>query len=788
MSEIRLVDVSIRDGNQSLWSMTGLDTRQILQIAPVIERVGFKAIDFTSSTHMAVAVRYHQDDPWQRIRLMHAALPTTPLQFISTGFRFMSWETADHDFMRLVYRKLMENGIGRFVLLDPMHDMDALIQVAKIVKEEGEAENMAALTYTISDVHDDAFYAGCAARIAQCPHFDCVYLKDPSGLLTPERARSLIPAIRNELGGIPLELHSHCTIGLSQFNYMTGADLGIDALHVAVGPLANGSSLPPADSTIRNLREHGHEVDVDEQALARMTEYFTALAEAEGLPAGKPQQYDARFMRHQIAGGVLTTTRRQLAELNQEDKFNAVMEEVERVRSELGSPIMVTPFPQIVCTQALLNIIGAERYDNVPDQVIKYVLGRFGRPAGAVDENVLDRIMSLPRTRALREEPAKMTLKSVRKRFPSSLSDEEFLLRAVLPEQQVNAMIKKDVYRSHYNPDVSPVLSLLRAVKQRPPLSHFVVEKPGFRLQLRAGADRASTAAGTKCETNDWRTNGEAIARLQAAKGFVFDLDGTLALGDRRNQGLIPEPGAVELLGYLSREGAPFVVFTNGTVRTATQYVPKLTALGFPVDESSMMTPSSVAADYFTRRNYRRIMVLGVEGVWQPLSDAGLEIVHPGGNDTDGVDAVFIGWYREFTMLDIEAACRAMEQGAGLYSASGTPFFRTAQGKAIGTSLAISAALEAITKCKTKVLGKPSIEALRYAGRRLGLPLSEIVVVGDDPLLEVPMALNGGSMAIYIDSGMGGEDAFANVPINKRPHLSLTGVDELLRLYTVSHA
>src|SRR5690606_1061145 len=120
MKAIKLVDVSVRDGNQSLWSMTGLDSAQMLSAAPLLERAGFHAIDFTSSTHMAVGVRYHRDDPWERIRLMRRALPSIPLQFISTGFRFISWETADHDFMRLAYRKLQEAGIGRFSLLDPM--------------------------------------------------------------------------------------------------------------------------------------------------------------------------------------------------------------------------------------------------------------------------------------------------------------------------------------------------------------------------------------------------------------------------------------------------------------------------------------------------------------------------------------------------------------------------------------------------------------------------------------------------------------------------------------------
>ena len=368
MADIKLVDVSIRDGNQCMWSMTGMGTHQMMQAAPLMERVGFRAIDFTSSTHMAVGVRYHQDDPWQRIRLMHQALPNVPLQFISTGFRFISWETADHDFMRLAYRTLMKNGIGRFVLLDPMHDMDALMQVARIVKEEGDAENMAALTYTLSDVHDDAFYANCARQIAASGDFDLLYIKDPSGLLTSERARTLIPAVKKEIGSLPLELHSHCTIGLSQFNYMVGAELGIDALHVAIGPLAHGSSLPCATQTIANLKTHGHTVDVNETALKQLEDYYFGLAKAEGLAVGKPQAYDASYLRHQVAGGVLTTTRRQLAELKLEHKFDEVMAEVERVRAELGSPIMVTPFPQIVTTQAMFNVMGDGRYEQIPDQ------------------------------------------------------------------------------------------------------------------------------------------------------------------------------------------------------------------------------------------------------------------------------------------------------------------------------------------------------------------------------------------------------------------------------------
>jgi oxaloacetate decarboxylase alpha subunit len=494
MADIEILDVSIRDGNQSLWGATGLNTSQILAIAPVIDRVGFRALDFTSSTHMGVAVRTHREDPWERIRLTRAAMPNTPLQFIGTGFRFISWEAAHPEFMQLVYDRLVANGISRFVVLDPMHDMDALLGSARRIRKAGANEIIAALTYTLSTVHDDAFYASLAARVATSPDIDHVYIKDPAGLLMPERARTLLPAVRAKLGGMALELHSHCTIGLAPLTYMVAAELGINVLQVACGALANGTSLPNAQRVVTNLRAMGHVVDVDDRALAMVSDYFTRLAEVENLPAGMPQEFDAAYLRHQLAGGAVTTLKRQLAELNLLDRLDAVMEEVARVRAELGHPIMVTPFPQIICTQALYNVVGAERYSNVSDQVIRYVLGSFGRPTGQVDPDIKDRVLSRPRAKELMSE-APPPPSELRKRFPSDISDEEFLLRATMPADQVDAMLAAGPARRHYNPDMRPVLKRLQEAKTRRSASDIIVEEAGFRLELRRAKSAVSADA-----------------------------------------------------------------------------------------------------------------------------------------------------------------------------------------------------------------------------------------------------------------------------------------------------
>lgn len=488
MADLNLVDVSIRDGNQSLWGATGLNTARILQVAPILDRVGFHALDFTSSTHMGICVRTHKENPWELIRLTRAAAPGTPLQLITTGFRFISWETADQDFMRLVYRRLVANGISRFAVIDPMHDMTSLLGSARLIHEEGGEEVVAGLTYTVSEIHNDAFYAQRAAQIAQSPHVERLYIKDPAGLLSPERARTLIPAVRARIGDLPMEVHSHCTIGLGPFTSLKAADLGVETLHVGIGPLANGTSLPSATRLVANLREAGHTVDIDDRALALASDYFTRLASAEGLPQGAPQEYDAAFLRHQVPGGVMTTLQRQLEELRLKEKLRAVIEEVERVRAELGYPIMVTPFPQIVCAQALYNVMGSERYGNVPDQVIRYVIGRFGRPTAPVAPDVLDRILQRPRARELLAEPPAPSLADLRRKFSPNLSDDEFLLRAVMPKEQVDAMVAAGPAKRTYNPDSRPLLHLLKELTQRPRTSHIQVEKPGFKLRLHTHA------------------------------------------------------------------------------------------------------------------------------------------------------------------------------------------------------------------------------------------------------------------------------------------------------------
>jgi oxaloacetate decarboxylase alpha subunit len=496
VAEIRLIDTSLRDGNQCLWAALGVDTARSLTIAPALDRIGLKAIDFTTSTHMGVAVRYKREDPWERIRLMAAATPNTPLQFMSTGFRFIAWETAHAEFMALAFRTLARSGIRRFCLADPMNDADSNIACARMIRDGGGEYVIAALVFTLSPIHDDAYYAERARKLAACPFVDALYIKDPGGLLSSKRAATLIPAIKAQIGPKPLELHAHCTIGLAELLYMDAAELGVDALQCAAGAAADGTSNPSAERVVANLRALGHSMQIDDKALAEVSRYFSRLAAAEGLPAGRPQGFDASYLRHQLPGGMVGTMRRHLADSRVAHLEAAVTEEIGRVREELGWPIVMTPFSQILMTQAVMNVTGPERYAVIPDELIRYAIGRFGKPTVPIDPQVMDRIDGLPRTRELRAEPPMAPLGELRRRIGLQLSDEEFLLRATMPAVQVDAMQAAGPAERHYDPAIPPLMSLIRALTARRDIWHVSLEKAGFKLELR----RNSPAMATKTQ------------------------------------------------------------------------------------------------------------------------------------------------------------------------------------------------------------------------------------------------------------------------------------------------
>lgn len=269
--------------------------------------------------------------------------------------------------------------------------------------------------------------------------------------------------------------------------------------------------------------------------------------------------------------------------------------------------------------------------------------------------------------------------------------------------------------------------------------------------------------------------------RLQNVRAFIFDIDGTLALGDKALNGYQPLPGALETLALLQQREVPFLAFTNGSTKTPEQLAQAMGKAGFTLAVERTLTPVSVAVDLFRRRKYRRLLVLGGEGVWGPLAEAGFDVVRSP-ERADDADAVLVGWHPGFGLADLDAACRAVWAGAALYTVSTAPFVASREGRTLGISGALCAAIRSVTGKRATIVGKPSLDALRIACARLGTKPQDIAVVGDDPQLENAMAHKGGAFSVGVHTGLYGAGDFASLPLQLQPHLSLPGIDRLLEI------
>jgi len=267
---------------------------------------------------------------------------------------------------------------------------------------------------------------------------------------------------------------------------------------------------------------------------------------------------------------------------------------------------------------------------------------------------------------------------------------------------------------------------------------------------------------------------------MSPAKGFMFDLDGTLVLSDRSLGGYEVLPGAIEVLSELQQRAIPFVILTNGSAYRPADQANRLRSVGLPLEDEQMLTPSSVAADLMRRAGITRVLILGSRGVGQVLAESGIEITFPGEPRSQDVQAVYVGWHPECNMKDIEAACNAIWAGAKLYVASDVPFFATKHGRTMGYSYAIVGAIRRLTKARVLLTGKPSLHALRFVAKKLKLPIHDIAVVGDDPVVEIVMARRGGATALGVTTGMTNIEDWARQPESHRPHRVLTDIRDIL--------
>jgi pyruvate/oxaloacetate carboxyltransferase/biotin carboxyl carrier protein len=436
MNKIEFVDQTFRDAQQSLWGFT-MRTDHMTPIAETMDRVGYRAIATVGSQAFTVQVRNLNEDPWERIRVLSKLITRTPLRGSYQIGSLSSFDlSTPRDIITLWIKRSVANGIKSFWICDYQYEMEKFCYFARIAKAEG-AEVVPALMYTSSPVHTNEHWARKTRRILEAKDYvDRIMIEDASGVMTPEGTRELVSTVLKNCDGLPLEFHSHCNSGLAPLCYLEAIQSGVTTVHTAVSPLANGTSLPATETILRNARRLGYSIDLDEDALAAVSAHFRHIAEKEGLPIGVPREYDLFHFQHQVPGGMMTNLTRQLREVGMEHRLDEILEEVVLVRKEFGYPVMATPYSQIVGAQAVENIVSGERYKQITDEAIKYVLGYYGEPVVPVDQNVMDRIMSLPRTKEFLNWKPEWYLKSVeelRRETGPGLSDDDLLLRILIP-------------------------------------------------------------------------------------------------------------------------------------------------------------------------------------------------------------------------------------------------------------------------------------------------------------------------------------------------------------------
>lgn len=460
-------------------------------VASEVGQAGFDAVEVpVNAIYFKKFVRDLKEDPWEMARMVAREMPKTVKSCMAGAVISPFEPTPPRAIIELFYARLAEIGaLNRAQLTSNTFGQieNSFPWIIPLFKKLG-LQIALALSYSISPRHTDEYYEKKTREILPFKP-DAIYLKDQGGLLTVDRLRTLLPVIVRGANGTPVELHSHCTTGLAESVYLEALDLGITTLHTAIPPLANGSGQPSVFSVIRNARLLGHSPKVDDQILRPVEERLMAIAGQENLPVGVPLEYDYAQYIHQVPGGVISNLKYQLATLGIQHRINEVLEEIVKVRKDLGYPIMITPHSQFVATQAAINIATGKRYKLVIDELILFAQGVYGEDSGYpwMDQNLRDQLLNSPRARELAARPRSDTpLKDIRAELGGpNLSDEDLLLRFIMKgEREIQDMRAAGPPKKYRHASL-PLLTLIKELQKRARVRYIQIQHGADSLFIR---------------------------------------------------------------------------------------------------------------------------------------------------------------------------------------------------------------------------------------------------------------------------------------------------------------
>ncbi len=534
MSKIKITDTSLRDGHQSLWA-TRMGTEDMLPVLEDLDEIGYYSLEMWGGATFDVCIRYLQEDPWERLRIIRKYIKKTKLQMLLRGQSLVGYTHYPDDIVERFVDKAAENGIDIFRIFDALNDIRNLEMAMKAAKKTGK-HIQACVVYTISPVHTTQHFLDTALHLRDMGA-DSICIKDMAGLLAPYASYELVSILKEKVG-LPIQLHTHYIGGLAIASLIKAAEAGVDIIDTASVPMAFGLSQPPVETIVRALQDSNWDTGLDLHKLFHIANHFEQLRKHKGFERGVTRITDMQVFEHQVPGGMMSNLYSQLEEQKAIDRIDEVLKEIPRVRADLGYPPLVTPTSQLVGVQAVVNVLLGERYKMCSSEVKKYARGFYGKPPGPFNEEIRHKIVGDEEVITVRPadllEPFWERAKQESQKWAGS--DEDILTYALFPqpalkffeyrqeragEESLQSLDPNQVIeeaRSKERTEPSPRLAP-RVVKKRPVLegdeemnideirelillidkssiSELEVEKEGYRVSLKkTSASREAIAS-----------------------------------------------------------------------------------------------------------------------------------------------------------------------------------------------------------------------------------------------------------------------------------------------------
>jgi len=387
---VKITDTTFRDAHQSLIA-TRLRTEDMVPIAEKMDEVGFFSMEVWGGATFDACIRYLNEDPWERLRILRKRIQKTPLQMLLRGQNLVGYRHYPDDIVEKFIQKSHKNGIEIFRIFDALNDIRNVEVPIKVAKKCG-AHVQGAISYTTSPVHTIDQFIKLAKELEELG-CDSICIKDMAGLLKPYDAKILTKRLKEEIS-VPIQLHSHCTSGIAPLTYLAAIEAGVDVIDCAMSPLSMGTAQPPVESIVAAFKGTKFDTKLDMGLLNEIRDYFDKIREKyKYLINPISERVDTRILLYQVPGGMLSNLVSQLKEQGALDKFEEVLEEIPKVREDLGYPPLVTPSSQIVGTQAVMNVLTEERYKIITNEVANYVRGLYGKPPAPISKELMKRVL-----------------------------------------------------------------------------------------------------------------------------------------------------------------------------------------------------------------------------------------------------------------------------------------------------------------------------------------------------------------------------------------------------------